>query len=120
VVDNNGSPVNKALVILRPDTGGGTGTTTNEAGQFTLLHVPPGNYTVTITRDGYTFRPKHGTDSVRVTEDMTKTRLTFTLLRTGAITGRVVNEDGDPITGAASKSSPGGPKNEIRTPPISP
>jgi len=110
VVDNNGSPVNKALVILRPDTGGGTGTTTNEAGQFTLLHVPPGNYTVTITRDGYTFRPKHGTDSVRVTEDMTKTRLTFTLLRTGAITGRVVNEDGDPITGASVQVIPWRPK----------
>src|SRR5262245_47529558 len=110
VVDNTAQPVNKALVLLRNNHGGGTGTKTNETGSFKLDNVEPGTYSVTVSKDGYVFIPKGQPRVITVSTGSTTAGLTFKLVRAGVITGRVLNADGDPLRGASIQVVPWHPK----------
>ena len=74
-------------------------------GRFELKNVPAGQYHISVSRNGY-FRVEYGQNkpgqpgavfSLRPGER--KTDLLFRLGRAGVITGRVFNEDGEPMPG---------------------
>src|SRR5579883_1260235 len=53
VTDQSGAVVPGAVITLRNDaTGVSRNTSTNDVGLFKLPFLPPGNYTVTVTRQG--------------------------------------------------------------------
>ncbi|HZP02276.1 MAG TPA: TonB-dependent receptor [Terriglobia bacterium] len=54
VTDQSGAVVPGAVITLRNDaTGVSRNTSTNDVGLFNLPFLPPGNYTVTVTRQGF-------------------------------------------------------------------
>ncbi len=99
-----GEPLIHAHVILRGFSGGSKkvyGGTTTAEGKFGLTGIPAGNYSLTVEKTGFVTPP--GADSlvsVHLTESDRKFGLKLKLLPTGAITGRVLDQAGDPIEGA--------------------
>ena len=113
-------PVKKAVVILR-DTGskepGGSAVLTGETGHFEFPNLPPGNWSAQIERDGYVALGKPDDtkskdlrwklDAGSVVDD-----IIVRLTPAGVITGRVVDADGGPVSGASvTVSLPGVKKN---------
>ena len=71
---------------------------TDHTGHFSFSEIPPGNYFVSATKVGYV-EPRvtlsQGTQ-ISVTSGQT-TEVTLSLRQAGAITGHVLNEDGEPM-----------------------
>lgn len=103
-----GEPLKKVAIILAT-TGRGRGrsTTTNDQGQFSFRSLDPGGYRLIAVRTGYV-RQAYGDRTpgpyvggggtvlnLRVGQEMKD--ILFRLVPAGAITGRVVDEDGEPL-----------------------
>lgn len=96
--EKSGDGVAKAVVILKQNQQGGIGTTTSLDGKFTLRDLDPGTYVLAVERDG--FVAAHGpSQTVTVQAGQTASDVKLKLLRTGAISGRVLDADGDPVSG---------------------
>jgi protocatechuate 3,4-dioxygenase beta subunit len=82
------------------------GATTDADGGYELAVPAPDAYILTAIKDGYDMvefgqpRPSEAGKRVRVSDAETVDRIDFTLPRAGAIIGRVVDDNGDPIDGA--------------------
>jgi carboxypeptidase family protein len=103
----NGEPVKKAIVTLQNMSRNfGYQALTDAAGHFHVEKVDPGAYHVMANRDGYlpSMQAANGRlanmQSVTVAEDQNVTDVVVKLTPLGAITGHVLDEDGDPISGA--------------------
>ena len=75
---------------------------TDAAGRFRLEKIEPGRYTVLLEKTGYVAvdAKRHASSSiltVQAGKDLTD--LVFRMLPTAVISGRVVDEDGDPMAG---------------------
>ena len=103
----DGAPLKGATVHLRTDEDHAHTIAARSAadGRFDLKNVPAGQYHMSVSRDGY-FRVEYGQNkpgdpgamfSLRPGER--KTDLLFRLGRAGVITGRIFNEDGEPMSG---------------------
>ena len=111
--EKSGARIARAVVILRRDQEGGIGEITGADGKFTLRDVDPGTYVLAVERDGYVVA-RGQSQTVNVQAGQITSDLQLKLLRTGAISGRVVDPDGDPISGVnvvvsatrAKKNSP--------------
>src|SRR6266851_6263835 len=111
--EKSGDRVAKAVIILRRGEEGGIGGITGADGKFTLRDVDPGTYVLAVERDGYVVA-RGESQTVNVQVGQTTSDLQLKLLRTGAISGQVVDPDGDPISGVnvvvsatrAKKNSP--------------
>ncbi len=102
----------KVLVILRlvPSSAstntpaalppGGIGTTSDAAGKFTFQDLEPGTYAATTSRDGYVAARESLRQIVTVKAGETADELKLKLLRTGVISGRVLDSDGEPVRNA--------------------
>jgi len=99
-------PVRKALVILHGSNGATIGTHTDATGKFTLHNVEPAHYIIIVSRDGYAFVPEGGGQEVTVKAGEPISDLKLKLVRAGAISGRIVDADGDPISGVSVQISP--------------
>src|SRR6266404_6034104 len=97
--EKSGDPVAKALVILRRDQEGGIGEITSADGKFTLRDVDPGTYVLAVQRDGYVVARRGQSQTVNVQAGQITSEVKLKLLRTGAISGRILDADGDPISG---------------------
>jgi hypothetical protein len=105
---DTGESLKKARVELvnRSDDKQSIYETTDELGQFHFESVQPGSYRLTVTRNGYVHsefgqkRPGGAGAVLTLLPGQRMTDLVFKLARTGAITGRVFDEDGEPISGA--------------------
>jgi len=101
-------PLKRARVtFMSVDLGGPPrSTTTNVNGQYEMKDLPAGRYNVTADRSGYLplrygqRRPLESARPLQVSEGQTIEKIDFTLPRTGAISGRVVDEIGDVVAGA--------------------
>ncbi|MBZ2184486.1 MAG: carboxypeptidase regulatory-like domain-containing protein [Bryobacter sp.] len=122
-----GEPIRKATVALQPagaqqgvPGGGGQGpfgpggmlggmragmaASTDASGAFLIEGVPPGNYRVAVEKTGF-LRAVFGgrTNSlgsqVSVTPGADKADINVRLVPQGVVTGRIVDEDGDPLEG---------------------
>jgi hypothetical protein len=61
VTDSSGASIDQAqIVALQTDTGQSHTSTTTGAGTFTLTALPPGTYTVTVTKRGFTTHVQSG------------------------------------------------------------
>jgi hypothetical protein len=95
--EKSGARIAKAVVILRRDQEGGVGENTGADGKFTLRDVDPGAYVLAVERDGYVVA-RGQSQTVNVQAGQTTSDVQLKLLRTGAISGRVLDPDGDPIS----------------------
>jgi len=75
-------------------------TTTDATGQFRIEGVPPGMYSLTITRAGFVAvkgKAEEATITVVAGEDVTG--LVYKMEATGVIVGKITEADGDPLQG---------------------
>ena len=93
-------PIKKALVILKRGPEAGIGTYSDEKGNF-QLQVEPGAYAVTVERDGFVTDPPSAPRTVTVQAGETTRDVTLELVRTGAVSGRIIDADGEPIPRAS-------------------
>lgn len=100
-----GIPLRQAIVSASSARGLPREVVTNNDGRFELADLEPGPWQVTISRNGYITR-KSGQSRpfgrVRPIEVVSGQRMTFDvqLTRSSAITGRVHDEFGEPVTAA--------------------
>jgi hypothetical protein len=76
---------------------------TDAEGRFKFEGVAPGRYQVQVGKTGYEFREARGQGSkgwVEVGQGAGETGLRYLLRPLGLVAGRVVDNDGDPVTGA--------------------
>ncbi len=100
------SPVPKALVVLSQGEEPALGTHTDEGGNFAFHSVVPGAYVISAERGGYVADPKLRTQPVTVGLEEPAGPVTLHLIRTGAVSGHVLDADGAPITGASVELMP--------------
>src|SRR5437867_10495390 len=80
-------------------------TTTDESGAYEFVTLPAGRYTLTASKTGYVGlefgqrRAFEAGQAIVLKAGETRERIDMALPRHGAITGRVVDEHGDPIEG---------------------
>jgi hypothetical protein len=96
-------PIAKAVVILRRDVqgmGSGIGTVSGADGKFKLRDLDPGTYAIDASRDGHVVSNQtKQTVEVQAGEEATGVKLK--LVRAGAVSGRVLDPDGEPVSGVA-------------------
>jgi len=95
----------KAFVILRRDQEGGMGEITGADGKFTLRDVDPGAYVLTVERDGYVVA-RGQSQTVQVQAGQAIADVKLKLQRTGAVSGRILDADGDPVSNVSVVVSP--------------
>jgi protocatechuate 3,4-dioxygenase beta subunit len=107
VTSVTGDPIRKADVTLRsidarPGQGNVVMTTSDPAGLFIFSNVQPGKYIVTAQRNGFVSqnarRPAIQTLTVSPGQDLSG--VVIKLTPHSVITGKVLDEDGDPLYGA--------------------
>ena len=102
VVDaGSGGPIRKAMVILRCNQESGVAAYTDAKGEFHFAELEPGAYALSALRDGYIASPKEPQIVVTIFPEKTQSDLTVKLVRTGVVSGRVVDADGDAVVGAS-------------------
>ena len=88
--------IRKALVILKRDQEPGIGVYSDDKGNY-RLQAAPGVYSVTVERDGYVVSSKSQPKTIVVQGGQTLSDVNLELIHTGAISGRIVDPDGDPM-----------------------
>ena len=107
---DSGRPVKRARVFVTGAVaGGGRGgntTITDEQGRYSIASLAAGNYTVTASKAGFVDavygqrRPLQPGTPVQVAEGQAVASVDLRLTRGGVITGRVADEDGEPLARA--------------------
>jgi hypothetical protein len=92
------APVAKAKVSFVPERGRSRLAVTDETGKFHVANVEPGSYSVEyVEAPGFRYESRQ---RFPVAESLDLTGIVIGLLPLGAISGKVLNEDGDPVEGA--------------------
>jgi hypothetical protein len=107
ITNTDGRPLRRVQVRLNgesiPD---GRNTSTNGLGQYELRDLPPGRYSLNASRAGYLAmsygqsQPGELGRPFELADGQTMDKVDFTLPRTALISGRVVDETGEPLAGA--------------------
>jgi hypothetical protein len=100
-----GEPLKKATVTLRRDNPPAVyQALADAAGHFHFDNVEPGRYGVSASRDGFMEQPLNrrslsgvGQNKLAVAEEQHIRDVAMTLLPLGTVSGRVLDEDGDPL-----------------------
>jgi hypothetical protein len=102
----NGEPVRKVSVLLQPRNGAkgvSYGVVSGGNGRFVIEDVEPGEYTISADHQGFMVKVPGASGApfppVKVEKGQV-VELTIPLIPLGVITGRVMDEDGDPVRGA--------------------
>lgn len=102
---SSGDPVRKAVVTVtwQGSPRSWATTRTDSSGRFTVEGLPPGKYNLTANKPGLG-TASYGSNSVRELPDFitladgeTRVGLKLRILRSGSISGHVVDSDGDPV-----------------------
>ena len=88
-------PVRKARLALRARTA--YAATSDAMGKFTFANVDPGDYGLTIQRDGFAYIAPGARNRLQLAAGDRKTDLLVRMVPYGSISGSVLDEDGDPI-----------------------
>src|SRR5688572_11652113 len=99
-----GAPLRRALVLITSAAlPASRRVSTNSDGRYEIRDVPPGEYSLRAERGGYLTiaygqrRPGEPGRPLQLAEGATMKGIDFPLPRVGAISGRVVDETGEPI-----------------------
>jgi Carboxypeptidase regulatory-like domain len=105
----NGAPLRRAMVRATSQDGRSGGSTTTDAeGRFEIKELPAGRYSLSANKAGYVpmqygqrraDRPGSGT-LLDVLDGQLVEKIGFSLVRGSVITGRIVDEFGEPVAGA--------------------
>jgi protocatechuate 3,4-dioxygenase beta subunit len=114
---SNGEPLRKAIVRLNRIAEGGRGSgpqstlsaMTDATGQYTISSIEPGRYRLAVERAGFVsqqYGVRAGTIQtsgtiLNLAKGQKMSDLLFRLVPQGVITGRVFDEDGDPVQGVS-------------------
>jgi hypothetical protein len=108
VAADDSRPLRRAVVrVTAPELGEPRTTTTDISGRYEIRDLPAGRYVVTVSRAGFVTishgqtRPNEMGRPIEVADGQTVERINFAMPRGSAITGRVVDEYGEPIAGAS-------------------
>jgi Carboxypeptidase regulatory-like domain len=104
---NTGEPLKKAHVVLHPQSDGSNEhpltATTDASGHFSIEKIPAGRFGLRVDRANY-LDTQYGQDqpdrpgaTLSLAPGQKMTDLLFRLHRAAVITGRVLDEDGDPV-----------------------
>jgi len=102
----SGEPVKKAVVILRRGQEPGTGALTDGSGAFSFEDLEFGAYAISAERTGFMLDSESERTVVNLKAGSSESEVTLKLIRTGAVSGRVLDSDGEPITGATVQLVP--------------
>lgn len=107
VTADTGRPVKRARVfVTAAELPGGRGVFTDDSGVFDLTELPAGRYTLTVSKSGFVSlaygqrRPLQAGTPLQLGDGEQLKGVEFRLPRGGVISGRVVDEDGEPVPGA--------------------
>ena len=104
---DTGRPIRRAVVRASgAELRDGKSVSTDNDGRWELRDIPAGRFTLTVTKGGFVTlsygqrRPFEAGKSIDVKDGAAVERLDVALPRGGAVTGRVVDEFGEPVVGA--------------------
>ncbi|HEX3645882.1 MAG TPA: carboxypeptidase-like regulatory domain-containing protein [Vicinamibacterales bacterium] len=105
VAAENGKPLRRArITISGPELGReGRSASTSLDGRYEIAELPPGRYTIRVTRSGYLplqygqRRPLEPGKPIQLVEKQTVDRLDFSLPRASVISGQITDELSEPV-----------------------
>jgi len=107
VTAGDGRPLRLARVgIIETNTRKSMGSATDENGQYEFTELPPGTYTIIARKAGFATmeygqrRPSDPGRRIRVVDGQTVEKIDLVLPSASTMTGRVVDENGDPVEDA--------------------
>jgi hypothetical protein len=106
-----GEPVGKATVSVLSSpaanfrVGAATFASTDAAGRFLVRGLAAGRYALTASKPGFVHAPGSGIESTSLAGGQQVTGVVLRLTPGGVLTGRIVDEDGDPVVRASVKLS---------------
>ena len=115
VVDaQSGRPIGLAtLTAFAPELGSANRTiSTNSEGRYELRNLPAGRYTVSVSRTGYLTlrygqrRPLEQGSVLQLLDRQIADSVDFALPRMSVISGRITDEEGEPVAGASVIAMP--------------
>lgn len=102
-----GTPVRRAQVrAVSMDGRGGGVTSTDNQGSFEIRDLPAGRYNISATKGGFVTgqfgqrRPGEPGTPIELADGQTAEKVNFVLSRGGVITGRIVDDAGEAVSGA--------------------
>ena len=102
---DTGAPIRRAEIRATSDRGLTRLVTTDDDGLYQVRDLPEGNFTVHVSKTGFVplyfgqRRPFDGRSTIRLSQGQ-RAGANIALPRAGAITGRVVDQTGEPVMGA--------------------
>lgn len=120
VASDTGTPVRRAVVrVMASEPADNAMASTDDQGRFEIRNLIGGRYTVSVSKTGYVAltygqrRPNERGTPVSIAPGTTVERLTIGLPRGGVISGRIVDETGEPLADARvqvlrNQMAPGG------------
>jgi protocatechuate 3,4-dioxygenase beta subunit len=100
---DTGRPVKRAQVTASGSGRGVRGAVTDDQGRFSLSGLAAGSYTITASKNGFVDavygqrRPLQPGTPVQLLDNQQAVNIDLRLIRGGVITGRVLDEDGEPL-----------------------
>lgn len=106
-MDGTGTPIRRAQVRATLSDGRGGGVTnTNSEGSYEIRDLPAGRYSVMASKGSFVTaqygqrRPSDPGTPIELAEGQTADKVNFVLSRGAIITGRIVDDGGEPVAGA--------------------
>ena len=104
---DSGRPVKHARVFINAaELQGGRGILTDDTGIFDFTELPAGRYTLSVSKSGFISlsygqrRPLMAGTPLQLADGQPLKGIEFRLPRGGVISGRVLDEEGEPVVGA--------------------
>lgn len=105
--DGTGAPIRRAQVRAMPMDGRGGGvTSTNNDGSYEIRDLPAGRYSVMASKGSFVTgqfgqrRPGEPGTPIELADGQTAEKVNLVLSRGAVITGRIVDDGGEPVAGA--------------------
>jgi protocatechuate 3,4-dioxygenase beta subunit len=107
VVDATGKPLSRVEIRAGNAAGTQANGLTDGAGRYDINDLPAGSFTVNATKANYVrtawgeARPEGPGKRITIADGQKLENINLTLVRAGVVTGRIVDEFGDPVTDVA-------------------
>jgi len=119
---DTGAPIRRAQVrISSPDARESRVAATDAQGRFEIKELPAGRYNITATKGGFVTgqfgqrRPGDPGTPVELVDGQTAEKVNFVLSRGGVISGRILDDGGEPVAGTqvAAGTIGGGENSQV-------